>query len=75
MNKEERGKRRIEIKKFGRGYYVYESTSVWDKSKKRVRKVSSSEGEGSSKEDLCKRASPRAFKGLYCNQWREGDSF
>jgi transposase len=38
------GKRRIEIKKFGRGYYVYESTSVWDKSKKRVRKVSKYKG-------------------------------
>jgi len=35
-----KGKKRLEIKQFGRAYYVYESTTIWDKKEKKRRKVS-----------------------------------
>lgn len=41
LNKERKdGKKRLEVKRFGKKHYVYESTTKWDKNSKKVRKVS-----------------------------------
>lgn len=39
-----KGKKRIEVKPSGNRYYVYDSTTVWDKKEKKARKVSKYKG-------------------------------
>ncbi len=38
------GKKRIEVKQNGNRYYVYDSTTIWDKKEKKAKKVSRYEG-------------------------------
>jgi len=39
-----KGKKRIEVKQNGNRYYVYDSTTVWDKKKKKAKKISKYRG-------------------------------
>ncbi len=68
------GKKRLEVKRSNNAYYVYESTTVWDKTIKKRRKRSIYIGKLDLEKGLIKSSRSVASRIIPRNVWRYGDA-
>ncbi len=68
------GKKRLEVKQSNNAYYVYESTTVWDKVAKKRRKRSIYVGKLDRKERIIKSSRTVLSRVFPRNVWRYGDA-